>query len=153
MNTPPDIYDRSLPLLPLRSGLVLPGSFVTLPVGRRRSRALANAMKIDGYLVLGVQKDGTVDEPGLDDLHAVGVLARVKQKNDRGQRGVLLLVEGVERVRLVRMDVTEPFLRVDAQPLGEINADSAEATALAKSLREQLLADGELGDRSFRMVL
>jgi ATP-dependent Lon protease len=153
MNVPHELYDHSLPLLPLRSGLVLPGSFVTLPVGRRRSRALAEDVAIDGYVVLGVQKDGTVDEPGLDDLHSVGVLARVKQKNDRGQRGVLLLVEGVERVRLVRLDGTEPYLKVDAQPLGEINADSAEATALAKSLRERLLEDGELGDRSFRMVL
>lgn len=37
-------FERPLPLLPLRSGMVLPGAFVSLPIGRRRSRALADAV-------------------------------------------------------------------------------------------------------------
>jgi ATP-dependent Lon protease len=151
--SPAENTSVSLPLLPLRRGLVLPGSIVTLPVGRRRSRALADAVPVDDRFVIAIQKDGAVDEPGFEDLHPVGVVARVRQKNDAGRRGVILLVEGVERVRLLGLAGKEPHLSAFVEPLAEIDADSEEAQILARSLREQLLSDESLGDKSLRLVL
>jgi len=107
-------FERPLPLLPLRSGMVLPGAFVSLPIGRRRSRALADAVPVGGTFIVGVQRDPSEKDPRLDDLHSVGVRVRVKQKSERGNRGVLVLVEGIERCRLVSLEGEEPYLRVHA---------------------------------------
>src|SRR5690606_4860491 len=125
-----DLLTEPLPLLPLRSGIVLPGSVVTLPVGRRRSRALAEAVPVDGYLAVGVQKDASINDPSLDDLHPVFVLARVRQKSERGERGILLLVEGVERLRAIELVGREPYLRLRAAALPELRSDTDEAKLL-----------------------
>ncbi|HEY8427198.1 MAG TPA: endopeptidase La [Sandaracinaceae bacterium] len=148
-----DLFEQPLPLLPLRSGIVLPGSVVTLPVGRRRSRALAQAVSLDGLIAVGVQRDPSVADPGLEDLHPVGVVARVKQKTDRGERGILLLVEGLVRFRPLELLEREPFLRVRGEPLAEERADSPEALMIADSLRRQLLAEHGAGDRAFAHML
>ncbi|MGF1468674.1 MAG: endopeptidase La [Sandaracinaceae bacterium] len=153
MTAPAEAYSTPLPLLPLRHGLVLPGSFVSLPVGRRRSRALAQAVPIDGLVLLAAQHDPKASEPTFEALHRIGVLARVKQKNDRGQRGLILLVEGVERVRLLEATQAEPHLMARAEPVVETHGDVEEARVLADTLRTQLLAEGSLGDRAFRQML
>src|SRR5688500_2612138 len=93
------LFNGPLPLLPLRSGIVLPGSVVSLPVGRMRSRALAEEIPLDGIVALAVQKNASQTDPELRDLQEVGVIARVRQKTDRGDRGMLLLVEGLARFR------------------------------------------------------
>ncbi len=152
-NETSDLFAQPLPLLPLRSGIVLPGSVVTLPVGRRRSRALAQAASPDGLIAVGVQKDPNVSEPSLDDLHPVGVLARVRQKTERGDRGILLLVEGLVRLRPVELVGREPFLRVRAEPVAELHGDTAEASLLAESLRRQLLVEQGASDRAFSQML
>ncbi len=148
-----DLFEQPLPLLPLRSGIVLPGSVVTLPVGRRRSRALADAVPVDGLIAVAVQKDPALHEPTLEDLHPVGVIARVRQKTERSDRGVLLLVEGLSRFRPIELIAREPFLRVRGGALREFNADNQEATMLADSLRRQLVTEHELGDRAFAQMV
>lgn len=153
MKIPNDVLAQPIPLLPLRSGIVLPGSVVTLPVGRRRSRALAEAVPVDGFVAVGVQKDATVNDPALDDLHPVFVLARVRQKSERGDRGILLLVEGVTRFRALELVGREPYLRVRGELLSELRGASEEAGLLATSLREKLTADHGVTDRSFAQML
>jgi ATP-dependent Lon protease len=149
----PETIEQVLPLLPLRSGIVLPGSVVTLPVGRRRSRALAEAVPVDSLIAVAIQKDPAIHEPGLDDLQPVAVLARVRQKTERGDRGMLLLVEGVSRFRPLTVLERDPFLRVRGVVSGELNGDSEEALFLADSLRRQLSAEHEASDRSFSQML
>ena len=54
---------QSLPLLPLRDGVLLPGTVATIPVGRPQSVALVNATAIGGIVAVGVQKDAAVTDP------------------------------------------------------------------------------------------
>ena len=153
MKIPNDVIAQPIPLLPLRSGIVLPGSVVTLPVGRRRSRALAEAVPVDGFVAVGVQKDATVNDPALDDLHPVFVLARVRQKSERGDRGILLLVEGVTRFRALELVGREPYLRVRGELLPELRGTGEEASLLAAALREKLASDHGVADRTFAQML
>jgi len=148
-----DILSGPLPLLPLRHGVVLPGAVVSVPVGRMKSRALADAVAADGLVLLGVQRDPQDNDPPFSSLFEIGVLARLRQKSDRGpQRGLILMVEGIERVRLAELAGTEPYLRVRAVPLEETRGNAAEAHAIADSLRQQLISSANV-DRSFRAML
>ena len=76
MSLPPFLSEAPLPLLPLRHGVVLPGAVTSLPVGRPKSRALAEAMSAGDHLVLSVQRDPNLIDPELRDMHGIGVLVR-----------------------------------------------------------------------------
>src|SRR5690554_2648250 len=89
--------DAILPLLPLRLGLVLPGTVTPLPVGRSRSIALARSLELGDRIFLAAQKDPAVDDPDREDLHSLGVTAVVREKVDRGRRGLMLVIEAEER--------------------------------------------------------
>jgi ATP-dependent Lon protease len=52
------------PLLPLRNGVLFPGTIITLPVGRERSVALARQLSKGDLLGVATQKDPAVELPG-----------------------------------------------------------------------------------------
>ena len=65
------------PLLPLRNGVLFPGTIITLPVGRERSVALVQQLSKGDLLGVATQKDPAVDDPATADLHPIGTIARV----------------------------------------------------------------------------
>ena len=87
-----------LPVLPLRDVVVYPHMVIPLFVGRDRSiKALDQAMEADKQILLVAQKSPDVDDPGKDDLYAVGTLATVLQMLKLPDGTIKVLVEGVSR--------------------------------------------------------
>ena len=128
----------SLPLLPLRRGVILPGRLATLPVGRNKSLRLARVLRVGDELIVATQHDVENEDPtALDAMHPIGVRAKIRDKAERGRRGVVLVVEAVQRVRLDAWMESEPIWRVEASGLTEEPADE-EAEALSRSLRRTL---------------
>jgi len=82
--------------------------------------------------------DGEVDEPGLADLHRVGVLGRLEDRVDRGSRGLVLVVRAEERVRIEELVAHSPFARARVSVVSSTGDGDLEAQALAKSLREHV---------------
>lgn len=107
---------RTLPFLPLRDGVLLPGATATIPVGRPSSVALVTAIDPGAQVVVGVQKDAGVVDPGLADLHSVAVIARV-QKVARLPRGYQVTLEGLQRVRIIDLVKHTPFLVAEVEEL------------------------------------
>ncbi|MCY0879070.1 MAG: endopeptidase La [Firmicutes bacterium] len=100
-----------LPLLPLRGVLVFPSMVVPLEIGRKKSlNALERAMLADRLLVFVAQKDTRLDDPGIDDLYRVGVIAEIKQVLKMPQGGSKVVVEGRARCRILSLnDLGEGF--------------------------------------------
>jgi ATP-dependent Lon protease len=126
-----------LPLLPLRHGVVLPSRMTTIPVGRPRSRALANALSPGDLVILAVQRDPTIEDPALVDLHSIATLARVTERTDRGARGVVLVVDALSRVELRALTSSVPYWMARAEEITEPSA-SAEAVELMGALKTRL---------------
>ncbi|MBN8609498.1 MAG: endopeptidase La [Deltaproteobacteria bacterium] len=126
-----------LPLLPLRHGVVLPSRMTTIPVGRPRSRALANALNAGDLVILAVQRDPAIEDPSLVDLHSIATLARVHERTDRGARGVVLVVDAVSRVELRALTSSVPYWMARAEEIVE-PAATAEALELMNSLKTRL---------------
>src|SRR5688572_30747035 len=89
--------EHPIPLLPLRHGVVLPGRVTTIPVGRARSRALAESLRNGDHVLLAVQRDAAEENPSLADLHPIATYAKIRDKTERGNKGVVLVVEPLER--------------------------------------------------------
>ena len=93
-----------LPVLPLRDVVVFPHMVIPLFVGREKSiRALDLAMEGDKRILLVAQKSAEVDDPGANDLYAVGTLAHVLQLLKLPDGTIKVLVEGVARAKVERI--------------------------------------------------
>jgi ATP-dependent Lon protease len=127
----------TLPVLPLKNTVLFPYLFMPLSVGRVNSLAAVEAAlgSEEKALVLIAQKDGANDTPGAEDLFSVGTRAIVK-KMARSENAVELVVQGVERVGLVRMEQTEPYLRAKVRPLSVPDEATTEIEALHRSILE-----------------
>ena len=74
------IHVGNMPILALRGLVIFPEQTVHFEVGRKKSiLALEEAMKRDQTLLLIPQRDIAEDDPDLEDLHAMGTVAKVKQ--------------------------------------------------------------------------
>ena len=133
----PHQQPQTLPLLPLRQGVILPGTVTPIPVGRQRSQAMVRDLKPGDHFVLAVQFDRSVEDPAIADLHPVAVLAEVRDTTIQGSRSVLL-AESLRRVRLVSLHVTESGWEAQTEPVTEVGGNSEESKALAGSLRKLL---------------
>src|SRR5947209_9877213 len=99
-----------LPVLPLKNTVLFPNLFMPLSVGRPASLAAIEAVlgTEEKTFVVAAQRDASNEQPGFDDLYHIGTRAAVKRMA-RGEGVIELIVQGVERVTLLRADQTEPF--------------------------------------------
>jgi ATP-dependent Lon protease len=127
-STPTTLY--TLPLLPIKNTVLLPYMFMPLSVGRPHSLAAIEAALAseEKTFVVVAQRDGSAEQPKEADLFGVGTRAVIK-KMARGDGVVEVIAQGVERVVLLKIEETEPFLkaRVQALPLPEDGGPEVEA--------------------------
>jgi ATP-dependent Lon protease len=135
------LFPTALPVLPLRGGVVLPGTVRTLPVGRRKSMALIRSLgspRERPEVIIAVQRDPKISDPAFADLHPIAVVAQVLDIR-RGRNGVqMVALSGQRRVALTAMASSVPFWTAEYEPLEEPSADSAKARMLAESLADGL---------------
>ena len=91
-----------LPLLPLRDVVVFPHMVIPLFVGRPKSiKALEAAMEAERRIMLVAQKAAAKDEPSTDDMFEMGCVATILQMLKLPDGTVKVLVEGVQRAKLL----------------------------------------------------
>jgi ATP-dependent Lon protease len=107
------VRPASLPLLPLRGLVIFPGVVLHFDVGRKKSVAALNeAMGMDQTIFLVAQKAIDDDDPALDALHEVGVVATVRQVLRLPGNNIRVVVEGLYRASVTEVLHTETFTMV-----------------------------------------
>jgi Lon protease-like protein len=105
-----------VPLVPVRNIVVFPGQRVTLHIGRPRSKgAIEAALRGDGVIALVAQRAADTEQPQFGDLHGTGTLSRVLSVQPATVAQVQ--VEGLRRVRVVRIDEREGMLVAETRPI------------------------------------
>ena len=125
-------------VLPLRTGVLLPGSTLTFAVGRPRSIALVRDLNPGDVIVTLTQRDPRSADLVDADLHPYGTFARVRAVNRRGEREYELSVEGLGRARLDKLDASGAFFKAEVSHLAEVNGDSVDAKELARALASEV---------------
>jgi len=128
----------TLPGLPLKRTVLFPGIMMPLTVGRERSiAAVEAAMKTEDKTILVVaQRDPSMEEPGLEELYTIGTKAVIKQVGRADDGTLHTLVQGLERVALLKVEKTTPFLLVEARRLDPPTDQGAEVKALHRAIQE-----------------
>src|SRR6478609_3002797 len=93
---------RRLPMMPIRDVVIFPHMMTPFVVGRESSvRALEEALASDRKIFLATQHDAKVDEPRPDEIFQTGTIANIVQSLRQSDGNIKVLVEGVERAKLV----------------------------------------------------
>jgi ATP-dependent Lon protease len=124
-----------LPILPLREAVLFPQAVLPLAVARPASVRLVDEALI-GTRVLGVvaQRDASLETPGVEDLHRVGTVAVIHRMLKQPDGTIRLLIQGLDRFRVVEFTQSKPYLRGRIERMADIapEADDLEAEALAR---------------------
>ncbi|MBL8222483.1 MAG: endopeptidase La, partial [Bryobacterales bacterium] len=103
---------RRLPMMPIRDVVIFPYMMTPFVVGRESSvRALEEALSGDKKIFLATQHDASVDEPRPDEIYSVGTIANIVQSLKLPDGNIKVLVEGVERAKIVTVSEEEGFFR------------------------------------------
>ncbi len=137
-----------LPVFPLRNILVFPGVTMPLLAGRPGSlRAIEKAFERPDKLVFTVLQKDNEDTATTDNLHTIGTIARIEQKQ-RGLAGTQLLITGVERGIAVRYFETEAGLEAIVNSVEEIMPEDENDPAFVALHRELRERASEFAQRS-----
>ena len=99
-------------MMPIRDVVIFPYMMTPFVVGRESSvRALEEALAGDRKIFLATQHDATIDEPRPDEIYNVGTIANIVQNLKLPDGNIKVLVEGVERGKVVSVTEDEGFFR------------------------------------------
>jgi ATP-dependent Lon protease len=125
-----------LAILPLRDTILFPHAILPLAVARESSVALVNdAVKERKVIGVVTQRDPAVDDPVDSDLYRVGTLTHIHKMFKFPDGSLRLVVQGVQRFRLVQVHQYRPFLKASIEMLPEpaTPEQDVEVRALAQS--------------------
>jgi len=135
-------------LLPLRDIIVFPHMVVPLFVGREKSiRALEDAMSSRKQIILSAQKKAQNNNPEEKDIYTIGTLANIIQLLRLPDGTLKVLVEGVQRARILKYVEKDSIFRVEGEVLEETLSSQVEAEAFVRSIKTTFEAYVKLNKR------
>ena len=140
MTYPTDLAENAVtyPLLPLRDVVVFPHMVIPLFVGRPKSiKALETAMESGKSILLVAQKSAAKDEPSPEDLYEIGSVANILQMLKLPDGTVKVLVEGVQRARVIAVTDEKTHYVAEALPIPADIIDSTEVEAMRRAMLTQ----------------
>ena len=123
--SPPDpVIPDALPVLPLRDAVVFPLTAAPIAVDEPRSvRLVDDVMRGNRLLALVAQRDDKPGQPANpEDLHRVGTVGVIHQLARVPDGSLRLMVQGLERVRVLDWIGTEPYLVARSSESGTLVA-------------------------------
>ena len=131
---------ENLPLIPLRGLTVFPNMVLHFDAGRKKTVAsLEQAMINDQKIFLSTQKDINVEEPKKEDIYEVGTICNIKQIIRLPKDNIRVLVEGLQRARLIDVIENEDFYEASVQAIEEScdNNEDVDIKSLVRMLEKQ----------------
>lgn len=136
---------RTVPVVAIRESVVFPNTDAILSFGRPKSVAAINsAFQGNRVVAIVTQKDNSITDPDIEDLHKVGTIATITQMmSTEGE--IHTMVRGMARVRIEKAVMWEPYLSAEVSELSEDDQKDPEVVALAHQLTEIFKKSVNLG--------
>lgn len=137
MSVPAETPTR-LPVLPLKETVVFPESMTPLAVGQERSiRLIDDVVAGERMLALLTVKETDAEQPGWKDVYGVGTLAVVHKMIKVPDGTLRILVQGLQRIRLLEPLEDEPYLVGAFAELHDLIPESPAVQALTRNVQAQ----------------
>ncbi len=115
---------ESLPILPLRNTVLFPGVVIPISAGRDTSIKLIDEANKGGKVVgVVAQKDEEVENPTADDIHKVGVVARILRVLKMPDGNITVIIQGKKRFEVDQVTQEEPYMKATIKEYSETRPD------------------------------
>ena len=133
-----DKYKEILPVLALKNTVLFPGVVIPITVGRDKSiKALQKADKSDKFIGVLTQKDINNEDPGPDDLHLMGTVAKIIKILKMPDGSTTAILQGRKRFMPVHFTENEKILEASIQTLEDhAPASNMAFNAMISSIRD-----------------
>ncbi|HLF15522.1 MAG TPA: endopeptidase La [Bacteroidota bacterium] len=122
-----------LPVIPLRDVVVFPSMVYPVLIGRDSSlRAASHAWEQHKFVFLATQKNAAVEDPGPDQLHSHGSVAKIVQIVKLPNGLMKVLVDGIFRSSANSFVYNGQFLEADVEVTGHAFEMTQEIDALGR---------------------
>lgn len=129
---------KEMPLLPLRDVVIYPHMVIPLFVGRGKSiLALEAATEGNKQILLATQKAAMDDDPTENSIYSVGTISNILQLLKLPDGTIKVLVEGVQRGKIVEYLSKDPYFTVKVDPVVTEVLSEREVEILLRSLVSQ----------------
>ena len=134
-----EVLPGDLPILPLRNMVLFPGVVIPITAGRDKSIKLINDANAAGKTIgVVAQKDEKVEEPGPDDIHKIGTVARILRVLKMPDGNTTVIIQGKKRFEIDKITTEDPYLRATVKEVTEERPDKGEAefSTIIESIKE-----------------
>ena len=104
---------ETLPILPIRGGIIFPGQLVPITISSEKARALVEDVidKIDARILVVAQKieDRVAEKP--DEIYHTGTIVKITKFFRDPQGNIRLIVEGIAPGKILEFEQTEPYMK------------------------------------------
>src|SRR5512133_86739 len=120
----------TVPVLPLKDTVVYPLTVVPLAVGQERSLKLVDEVASGDRLIgLVAQKDPEQTLAGPGEVFEVGTLGKIHQMLKMPDGTIRLVMQGIQRIKVLEYTQEEPYLVGRVEPLPESEETGLEVDA------------------------
>ncbi|MBW7944271.1 endopeptidase La [Patescibacteria group bacterium] len=135
----------TLPIVPIREGVLFPNTESVLTFGRVISVEAVNQAKRDNNMVVLLsQREPNTDIPNQDQMYSVGTLAVVERTlSTEGQLNAL--VRGIGRVKILNFVSNRPYIMAEVEKLEDLAEDDEETKALSAHLQKEFKRAVQMG--------
>lgn len=134
-----------LPVVPIRDGIVFPGTEMILTFGRQRSVSAIEAAQSSGKrVVLVMQRNPNINDPTPSDLYQIATVGEIVQMM-KNEGEINALVRGFAKVEILNYEAVEPFFVARVIEHGDVIEEDEETRALFNHLTAELRTAVKLG--------
>ncbi|MCX6792016.1 MAG: LON peptidase substrate-binding domain-containing protein, partial [Candidatus Gottesmanbacteria bacterium] len=134
-----------LPVVPIRDGIVFPGTEMILTFGRQRSVSAIEAGQSSAKrVILVMQRNPNVNDPTPSDLYNIATVGEIVQMM-KNEGEINALVRGVSKVEILSYEAIEPFFVARAITIADTIEEDEEMKALFNHLTNELRQAVKLG--------
>ena len=134
-----------LPVVPIRDGIVFPGTEMILTFGRQRSvSAIEAAESQNKRVILVMQRNPNINDPTPSDLYNIATVGEIVQMM-KNEGEINALVRGVSKVEILSYEAVEPFFVARALTITDTIEEDEETKALFNHLTNELRQAVKLG--------
>lgn len=130
---------ETIPVLSLKNTVLFPGVVLPISIGRHKSvQLIKDSYRTDKIVGTVAQKDPESENPGFNDLNAVGTIGQIVKLLEMPDGSTTAIIQGRKRMLLKELVSDEPYFIARVKAIPEIKPDerSKDFDAIVGSLKD-----------------
>ncbi|MGD8991805.1 MAG: endopeptidase La [Desulfobacterales bacterium] len=127
--------EKTLPILPLKNQVVFPTLHTSIAVKSDSAVLLETVLKGDRRIGIVAIPDNESDQPITEQAYKIGSVAKIAFVTRASEDTTIIVIEGLERFRVVRWLSEKPYLKAEIKLAPEFTQMDMETEALHRTLR------------------